>query len=209
MLHMCVDVGGVCEEVTDQKTILALSHSSGKGDTFAEPIVTYGDLQLSQGIAATIFIGETLGFDVPETRKPKAMQYMLDLRDFIDNSWLAALTVLSGGDKSLYPVLGGNATAVQRRFDAYAESGRLKEFVDHFERSIIGPYYFGSSPSYVDYYFVSVINWMAHRLGCANLQAPRCAAIGNAPKLATIMRSRVAQTAAAGYGLGYALSSES
>ena len=59
--------------------------SSSRGTTFGLPVVELDGLQVSQSIAGTVFAGEKLGMSVTVTSSPKAVQYMLDMRDLIDN----------------------------------------------------------------------------------------------------------------------------
>ena len=146
ILRMCEDSKApvTCAVIDDEKQVRQQGHTSGQGDTFAVPIVEYGGTRISQSVTATAFAGETLGFaaDAPL----KAVQYMLDLRDFVSN----ADPSIDGLDVD--------------KFDGLVQSGRVDDWLGQFERSIVGPYYFGASATYVDYYLWSMMRWLTHRL---------------------------------------------
>lgn len=162
VLKMCAADGATnrCDIIRDNSLLVPLRGStSGVGSTFGLPVVEYGGLSVSQSVAGTIFAGELLGF-APATRgtqasdvagtKAKAAQFMLDMRDFLDNLRMGN----SGYD--------GTSTYSNPppRFEELVASGRVDQFMRYFERVIAGPYFFGSGASYVDYYFVSMMAWI-------------------------------------------------
>ena len=149
ILRMCDDfasMGGAvtCVVIDDEEQVGQQGHVSGQGDTFAVPVIEYGDTRISQSVAATAFVGDTLGFAAEAPFK--AVQYMLDMRDFLSNT-----------DPNI------EALDVEK-FDDLVQSGRVDEWLGQFERSIVGPYYFGAPATYVDYYLWSIMRWLTHRL---------------------------------------------
>ena len=142
-----------------------------QGDTFAVPVVTVGPraaggVQISQSVAATQFVGEALGFAGAVTSAPKAVQYMLDMRDFVDGVGIEFRHEPQAPAKFDAMVARGRYVeiTVSRRGSTY-DGGhfprRYGQWLSHFERSIASPYFFGAEPSYVDYYLVSMFQWVA------------------------------------------------
>lgn len=163
---MCRAGGSVsCEVVRDQKQLMELRGSSSHhGDTFGLPVVELGGLQVSQSVAGTIFAGEALGHSRSVPNAPKAMQFMLDMRDFIDNIHFGN----AGYDGSSSSGKKDESKGPAPAFEHICASGRFDQFFGHFERSIVGPFFFaGAAPSYVDFYFASMMRWVGHQLEVA------------------------------------------
>ena len=111
-------------------------------DTFAPPVVVSASgTRISQSLAATAFAGDTLGFN-KGLNTFKAMQFMLDLVDMMNE-------------------LGGYVIT-SAKLDEFVARGRHDTWMSHFERGVVGPYFFGASPTYVDYYLVAQLKWI-HR----------------------------------------------
>ena len=152
LVQMCiasriVGEGPPCEINTNGTQIYSIASADGAkvSDMFAAPLVFYKGQHVSQSVAATAFAGEALGFGkaIPPGGTPKAIQYMLDLRDFVDQ-------------------IAGTPPWVT--FDQVVESGRLDKWMGNFERSIVGPFFYGKERTYVDYYFVSMFRWVRYKL---------------------------------------------
>ena len=118
----------------------------GGRDTFAPPVIQDGDNLISQSLACTMHIGEKCGFAKGIKSQAKAVQYMLDLRDFMEQceankisaARLAEFVKGPGGGKVSY-------------FD---------EWMTNIERSIQGPYYFGENLTYVDFFACQVFDYV-------------------------------------------------
>ena len=155
VLRMCADSASRCDIVRGWQSLLPMRGStSGQGSTFGLPVVSFGGLNVSQSVAGTIFAGEQLGLGATVMSGPKAIQLMLDMRDFIDNAGMGN----TGYDGSTF-------VAPRLKLDAIIASGRFDQFFSYFERNMAGPWFFpGDGPSYVDYYFASMIAWVGHML---------------------------------------------
>jgi len=152
ILHMCTDAEeGSCTIVRDGPTVSRLRDAKlrGTGDTFAIPVVALGDLMVSQSVAATVMAGERLGFAAGVVSGPKALQYMLDMKDLLDEAGLSSY----------------RREWDEAAFGAFvAPGGRLDLYLGLLERAIAGPFFFpGSTPTYVDYYLATTLAWMGHR----------------------------------------------
>jgi len=122
------------------------AHCTGFGsakDTFAPPVIQDGDVTISQSLACTLHVGEKYGFNKGVKSTAKAVQYMLDLQDFMeqcDNNKKSAARlaefIKGPGGKVSY-------------FD---------EWMSNIERSIQGPFYFGDTMTYVDFFACQVFD---------------------------------------------------
>ena len=113
---------------------------TGKGDTFAYPILDDDGFVLSQSAAVTLYVGKKFGF-MPEKEQDvyKAIQYMNDAQDFMSEALSAV------GDAKLV--------------DDFLVSGpRFDAWMGNIERSIHGPYYFGQNPTRD--YLLQCVDWV-------------------------------------------------
>lgn len=166
VLAMCNRAGNSvpCEVIRDVKQLMPLRGStSGQGTTFGLPVVEFDGLRVSQSVAGTILAGEALGYASGVKSTAKAMQFMLDFRDLIDNLHMNN----AGYDGTL------TFKSPPISLDQCIATGRFDQFFRHFERSIAGPFFFpGDEPSYVDYYFESMLRWVGHRLAAQESARP-------------------------------------
>ena len=155
IMAMCADstITAQCEIIYN-RTLLSKKAAarSSEGDTFAVPIIVNPrtGFAISQSVAATQFVGEHLGFAASVTNGPKAMQYLLDLRDFVIQLQLATY--------------GMEPEEVVQRFSEKYATGRFDLWLENFERSIEGPFFFGADRTYVDFFLLTTFQWVAHRL---------------------------------------------
>ena len=158
LFRMCDEVpGALCVFESDDTIVRRVSSSnrlaSADGnaslDNFAPPVVldhSNGE-HISQSVAATIYLGQKLGFgEGVGDNVAKAVQYLNDLQDL--NSECAAIEYLDRAAK----------------WPDFIEGGRLDAWLGNVERSIRGPFYFGEQRTYVDFYLVQVFDWHAIRL---------------------------------------------
>lgn len=111
-------------------------------DTFAPPIIVDGDITVSQSTACSIYVGQKCNLCPPEgVNGAKVFQYMADLVDFYENGLGAAK------DK------GG------AELKKFLEGSRFQAFTANIERAIQGPFYFGESPCYVDFFLCALHDW--------------------------------------------------
>ena len=158
LVHMCDEVAADCEHISDKASLENITTTPMLGDwtlatsdTFAPPIVVHGDFRLSQSIAAFLYVGNLLGFN-SNVEPYKAIQYMGDLNDFLDEV----------RDQHAY-------VDTDHDFESGGEffATRFKAWMGTFERSIAGPFYFGAERSMVDYFCVQVFDWAEVRTRAA------------------------------------------
>ena len=82
-----------------------------------------------------------VGLNKGITNPAKAVQFMGDLIDLFENGIAAAKG--KGGAE----------------LKAYLEGDRLPKILANIERSIKGPFYFGASPTYVDFCLCGLMDW--------------------------------------------------
>ena len=175
-----------CNLVSDMTIIKTLVGSkTGTGENFGLPVVEHGSIRISQSVAGTVFAGELLGRGASVPSVPKAIQYMLDMRDLIDN--------LGMGNAGYDGTTAGPSTAASTiaKFDAEVACGRVGQFLAYFERNIAGPYFFrGSTPSYVDYYFASMLAWVRYQLETAGGSADKLdELLSEYPRLSAVLKA--------------------
>lgn len=159
MMSMCTLAGPRCNIVNLDPGLqpkLAFSHVH-KVDSFAAPIVVDGDMRIAQSVAATAYLGERLGFAEAVTHTAKGVQLLLDMRDFVGEIKFP-MTVLHGVPYSEKYHIGGDLAAT--RLEAKVASGRYDLWMSYLNDSIAGPYFFGESPTYVDFYLESMLVWI-------------------------------------------------
>lgn len=173
-----------CNLVTNMTALQAITES--KRENFGLPVVEHGGMRISQSVAGTVFAGELLSRGVSVSSTPKAMQYMLDMRDFVDNLHMGN----AGYDGTVGSSLPSAASTIAK-FDAEVACGRVAEFLAYFERNIAGPYFFrGSAPSYVDYYFASMLSWVRHQLEVAGGSTDKLdVLLRNYPRVSAVLKA--------------------
>ena len=177
ILHMCTVASSGCKIDGNVTEVRARSHLAHEGDTFAPPIVASGGMRVSQGLAATVFAGERLGFNVGVTNAAKAFQYMLDLQDFVHE----------------LEAVGYKPEAMEAK---YPRPGRQAAWLAHFERSISGPFYFGQAPSYVDFFLLAQLKWVEDM---QHAEYPSRTLLAKFPKVAAILHSELGREATRTY----------
>eukprot|EP00466_Bigelowiella_natans_P004959 jgi/Bigna1/81139/fgenesh1_pg.77_\ len=119
-------------EFKDIASIGTAFGAQGK-DTFAPPILAWGDVVVSQSAAVSLFVGNKLGIDKFEGNdRFKALKHTLDVADW-------ATDVFNHMSKPAEDV---------KKF----LSDRNKKWMTNVEAAIKGPYYFGSDVSSVDFF---------------------------------------------------------
>jgi len=131
---------------TEFPDIAAVSSGfGGPTDTFAPPVLKDGDSLISQSLAITVHVGTRTGYDKGISCHIKALQYMSDAYDFAED--------VTKHSKSLEDI---------NKFVKAPEAGKpawIEEWLTNFERSIKGPFYFGSQPTYVDFWTTQGFDW--------------------------------------------------
>ena len=136
-LFRMLEESGVEYEYIQDRTLMNCALFGAESTNLAPPIITDGEVSVSQAPACFQYLGNKLGFnegiDVPEV----AMQYILDLNDLFSDMQQANS---KGRDNK-------DVVALQ----AYMTGDRYKHHLEAINRSIKGPYYFGDKPTYVDF----------------------------------------------------------
>ena len=184
---MCEEAGpGSCEHISDTNDFEAFAsmasakgkniEGTGKGDTFAFPILDDDGFIISQSAAATMYAAERFGF-LPEGSKAryKAFQYMNDAQDFMTE----------GLSTAGHPDSVAEFMFTGPRFDAW---------MGNIERSIQGPYYFGRTLTCVDFYLLQCMDWLNTTLlqPISELTGDRVAPYPKVTTLLHLVRSRPA-----------------
>lgn len=153
LLFMCSQRRETCAVEHSVQTVRARFHTGG---VFGAPILTDGSLNISQGAAATAYLGEKLGFASGIPGTAKGMQLLLDINDFT-----AEL------DIRLIPPFpyNPNGPLTSQHLDAKVASGRYDLWLAYFEDILAGhSFFFGDVPTYVDYYLVSHLMFLEYAL---------------------------------------------
>ena len=111
-----------------------------------------GDFTISQSVAANIYVGDKLGLNrgINSARdRAKAVQYMQDASDLVGEFFRFALGAAAAGPTHDLSAL-----------KTFVEGGRLTSWLTNIEHSIRGPFYFGTHPTYVDFYLLQNLDWM-------------------------------------------------
>lgn len=155
---------------SDFGDIAAVSSGYGaKTTTFAPPILKDGDDLISQSALIAAHVGKRTGFDKGVDCSLKALQYMLDVNDFVEALTIAAKTVETA-----------------KAFLTAPDAGKLShadEWLNNIENSIKGPYYFGERPTYVDFWLVQAMDWA----GFVLLTGLRRNILANYPKVEGVL----------------------
>ena len=109
-------------------------------DTFAPPIVQDGDKIYSQSTACAVWAGRKAGL-AEGVDDIKAMQILVDIID-----------VMEGG-------IDGAIQKGSNEFKEFLEGERLGKLLGNLERGIKGTYWFGNSPTYVDFFWTNICDW--------------------------------------------------
>jgi len=129
------------EYISEKPKMAIVSSAWGaQVDTIAPPVLVDGDFAVSQSVASCLYLGNKLGLTPPGYNEYKAMQYCLDIID-----------VFEGG-------IGKN-NEEGATLKKYLEGDRFKTLMANLERSIKGPFYFGDTPSAVDFFLVQHMDW--------------------------------------------------
>tara|TARA_B100000795_G_C22737500_1_gene413902 strand:+ start:138 stop:1226 length:1089 start_codon:yes stop_codon:yes gene_type:complete len=117
----------------------------GTSGMFAPPVVQDGAFFVSQSVAATLYLGQKLGFDRGVPSLAKAVQHLNDLQDLTGECERAIASLQKDRD----------AAALR----TFVEAGRFSAWVGTIEHAITGPYYYGDVVTYVDFYFLQTLDW--------------------------------------------------
>jgi glutathione S-transferase len=120
---------------------------NGTSAMFAPPVVQDGDFFVSQSVAATLYLGQKLGFDRSVPSLAKAVQHLNDLQDFTGECSRATASLQK--DRDAAPLR------------TFVRDGRFSAWVGTIEHAITGPYYYGDAVTYVDFYFLQTLDWFA------------------------------------------------
>jgi len=124
--------------------------SSGWGaptTTYAPPILKDGESLISQSLAIAVHVGRRCGYDKGIPCSSKALQFMGDAYDF----WEEAT-------KHSKDLAGLNAF-----LKAPPGEGKIAwcdEWLNNFENSIQGPFYYGEQVTYVDFWTTQTFDWV-------------------------------------------------
>jgi glutathione S-transferase len=138
---MLNEKGASYEHVSDRAEMAKFATAFGapNGVNIAPPIIDDNGKFISQSTACTMYLGKKLGFD-KGVDDCFAMQYLCDIVDWCE-----------GG-------IGKNnedAAALKN----FMEGGRFNAMAGCVERNIKGPFFFGDSPSYVDFFLLQHMDW--------------------------------------------------
>lgn len=143
LFQMCIETDQAFEHHTDMKEFGAALFGA-ETTNLAPPIIIDGDVTVSQSTATHVYLGKKLGFtvgiDTPGA-EARALQYMQDLNDMHTEMTKAAFA---------------SKTDV-KDIQEYLTGKRYKQHLEAIDRSIVGPFYFGAEPSYVDFYADGVV----------------------------------------------------
>jgi hypothetical protein len=212
LIRMCDEVPNAkCPHVSELSELERVTSAAGRGingdqktDTFAPPVLLdhRNGLLISQSVAATMYLGKQLGFEAPIPNIYKAVQYVSAPRqclpetilDFALPMSMRAMWCLLTSQLNDLADLNGETYALEKLTEAskwpafFAKGGRLHAWLGTIERSIVGPFYFGSERSYVDFYLLQVFDWHDHSLFKPLLPATGDVLIAY-PKIAGVLRA--------------------
>ena len=150
LFRMCAESGEVeWEHVTDASKFGAAlldSNTDPDAKNLAPPILSDSDtgLTLSQAAACHQYLGNKLGFNKGIKHPEVAIQYMNDLSDLHSDMAEAAIK--------------GKAANDVKALKEYLTGERYKRHLGAIDRCIVGPYYFGNEPTYVDFAVCSYLD---------------------------------------------------
>ena len=140
---MCVEKGQAFEHHTDMNEFGA-AFFGAESTNLAPPIIVDGDIVVSQSTACHFYLGKKLGFTAgidTLADEAKALQYMQDMNDMHTEMTKAAFA---------------SKTDV-KDIQEYLTGKRYKAHMEAIDRAIVGPFFFGEEPSYVDFYADGVL----------------------------------------------------
>jgi len=147
IFRMLEHVGQEYEHVSDFPSIANEASAFGaSGDTFAPPILVDGDFKLAQSTAVVQYVGVKAGLN-NGVDQFKAAQYLADIVDLFENGINKSA---SQGGADLKTYLEGDGSDGPSRFAKQASN---------LSRAIKGPFFFGDSPSYVDFFLCQHFEW--------------------------------------------------
>ena len=143
LFQMCLEKGQPFEHQTDMAD-MGCAFFGAESTNLAPPVLVDGDLTLSQSVAVYTYLGKKLGFtagiDGPRS-EARALQYMEDLNEL--HTELSQKAFASKTD----------VVALQ----TYLVDKRYKARLQAIDRAISGDFFFGSEPSYVDFYADAIL----------------------------------------------------
>ena len=146
-LRMLEHTGTKYEHISAFPDIAGVCTAFGGGsDTFAPPIVVDGEYQISQSTAVTTYVGQKSGLGAGVDQF-KAAQYLADIVDLFEGG----IGKNSGA--------GGAALKIYLEGDGSEKPSRFTKQATNLSRGIKGPYFFGDSPSYVDFFLCQHMDW--------------------------------------------------
>jgi glutathione S-transferase len=143
-IRMLEHAGAPYNHVSDMPSLAAKLSAFGctSTDNFAPPLLIDGDEHISQSTAVAMHIGNKCGLNEGITNPAKAVQHLADIVDLFE---LGVSGALNQGGAAL---------------KAYLEGDRLPKLLGNMERGIKGPFFFGDSPTYVDFFLCAHIDWL-------------------------------------------------
>lgn len=179
LIRMCAEAGVAWEHKTEMKEF-GCALFGADSENLAPPIITDGEVTISQSIACHVYLGNKFGFNKNIPYPELALQYMLDLDD-LHNEMKGAYMKGADDIKDLKEYLTGD---------------RYKNHLSAVNRQIKGPYYFGNDPTYLDFMAVSYFDMCETRWLNPLLDKSGDTVAEHAPKLRTLLdRTRALESA--------------
>ena len=135
MFRMLAEAGVEYEHQTDMHQF-GCALWDPPSSNIAPPKIVDGEIAISQAPAVFLYLGEKCGFDKGVPNTALAMQYIMDMSD-----WHSLLE-----DKATAGVATNNVAELQKCLE-----DRYIKILGAIEHSIVGPYFFGEEPTYVDF----------------------------------------------------------
>ena len=149
LVRMCEEKGQPYEVISDFAQLASKCNAFGAdSSTFAPPIVQDGDTLISQSTACAMYVGEKLGLNSGVPSAPQALQHLSDQYDLVsecDKAYKAAAELAPG--KAVVSLRG----FIGKRF---------AQWMTTINNSITGPFFYGDTPTYVDFYLTMSIDWL-------------------------------------------------
>jgi len=147
LIRMLEHTGTPYEYISDKAEMAKYCSAFGaeEFDTFAPPVVVDGDMVVGQSIASCLYLGKKLGLTPAAYNEYKAMQSCSDIVDVFEGNL--------GKKNEDGPTL-----------KEFLEGSRWKALMCNLERGIAGPFYFGDSPSAVDFFLLQHLDWRSSSL---------------------------------------------
>lgn len=155
LFRMCDASGQAYQHLSSIADMASVTSSNkvhgpaGTSGMFAPPVIRHGEYTVSQSVAGTLYLGQTLGFDPCKGEHASCLattiQHMNDLQDFTVEYSDAVSSLRNDRDPT--------------PMRAFIEDGRFTAWLTTFNNSIQGPYYYGGQKSYVDFYLLQTLDW--------------------------------------------------